>query len=91
MSMEPKEYIEKQTIERLNAENPSAKDLADGILGLYMRLWSKEDLVELIKNTHQALCTNCPKAENESSNWYQKVIWALVTAVAGALGYFIKQ
>lgn len=86
--MEPKEYIERQTLDRLSAENPSTKDLGDGIRMLYSRLWSKEELTNLIAQTHHRLCAKCTK--NDDRGWYQKVIWALITAGCTALAYFCK-
>lgn len=100
--MEPKEYLEQQTLSRLAADNPSIKDVAEGVKMIYSRLWSKDEITALIVQTHTALCVECPHVKKqgikdfqytdakEDKKWYQKVIWLLLTTAGAVVGYFIK-
>ena len=57
--MEPKDQLERQAIERLDGKNPSIKDVADAVKVIYWRLWSKDDLDEIIADKHRELCEQC--------------------------------
>ena len=92
--MEPKDYLEQRTLDRLDAADPTAKDLADGIKLLYGRLWTRDDLVALIVQEHNELCSKCVHHPHEAINdtrWYQKLIWALAAARCTVIGWFCKQ
>ena len=58
--MEPKDQLERQAIERLDGKNPSIKNVADAVKVIYWRLWSKDDLDEIIADKHRELCEQCP-------------------------------
>lgn len=61
MSLEPKEFLEKRTLERLDSNDPTMQDLANGIKMLLARLWTKEELDAQIIATHNRLCMSCPR------------------------------
>ena len=97
--MDPKEYLEKKTLDRLDAADPSNKDLADALKMIYGRLWSKDELTALIVQTHHALCSKCDKVQTckgtatiagIDAKWACGLITTLVSAVCAALAYFIK-
>lgn len=60
MSTKEADYLDEKTIDGLNAEEPSTRALADGIKLILRKLWSREDLEELIDKRHNQLCENCP-------------------------------
>lgn len=94
--LEPKEYLERKTLDRLDAPDPSNKDLADALKMIYGRLWSKDELTALIVQTHHALCSKCDKVQTCRTvggvdvKWACGIISTLVGAVCAALAYFIK-
>lgn len=54
------EYLDEKTLDRLNADEPSNRDLADGIKLILRKLWSEDDIKELITDRHKELCAECP-------------------------------
>lgn len=54
------EYLDEKTLDRLNADEPSNRDLADGIKLILRKLWSKDDIKDLITERHKELCAECP-------------------------------
>ena len=54
------EYLDEKTLDRLNADEPSNRDLADGIKLILRKLWSEDDIKELITERHKELCAECP-------------------------------
>lgn len=83
--MEAKEIIEQQTLARLDKEEPTAKDLADGIKLLAGKMWSKEEMTAFIDARHNALCASCkhykPKAEAKEDA--PETITAKLVAIVG--------
>ena len=59
MPKEPKDILDENVIERLNAANPTNRDIAEGLKLVIRRLWSEERLRELIKEEHRQLCEGC--------------------------------
>ena len=59
MPKEPKDILDENVIERLNAVNPTNRDIAEGLKLVIRRLWSEERLRELIKEEHRQLCEGC--------------------------------
>ncbi len=60
MPTKESDYLDEKTIDGLNAEEPSTRALAEGIKLILRKLWSREDLEELIDKRHKQLCENCP-------------------------------
>lgn len=60
MSTKEADYLDEKTIDGLNAEEPSMRALAEGVKLILRKLWSREDLEELIDNRHNQRCENCP-------------------------------
>ena len=101
MPLEPKEYFERRALERLDGENPTIKDLAEGLKMLYGRLWSKEELVALITATHNGLCMECPRAaavgravaasrtQGQRPDGLSPKLVAIITSLIGLLGTVI--
>lgn len=46
--MDPKDYLDKQTLDGLNEEEPSNRALAEGIKFIIRKLWSEKELNTLI-------------------------------------------
>ena len=59
MAKEPKDILDENVIERLNAANPTNRDIAEGLKLVIRRLWSEERLRDLIKAEHEQLCEGC--------------------------------
>ena len=59
MQKEPKDILDENVIERLNAQNPTNRDIAEGLKLVIRRLWSEERLRELIKEEHRQMCEGC--------------------------------
>ena len=87
-----KEYVEHRIIDRLAGENPSLKDVADGVRMIYSSLWEKSALDQHIKEVHNSLCLKCPhrKKGGKMSGKLIALISALVTAVVGLAGAVVK-
>ena len=64
--MDPKDYLDKQTLDGLNEEEPSNRALADGIKFIIRKLWSEKDLDQLIDARHKELCEQCPIRKSAS-------------------------
>lgn len=60
MGKEPKDILEEGIIGRLNGENPSNRDIAEGVKYVIMKLWSEEQLNGIIDRRHKELCERCP-------------------------------
>ena len=60
MAKEPKDILEEGIISRLNGENPSNRDIAEGVKYVIMKLWSEEQLNGIIDRRHKELCERCP-------------------------------
>ena len=87
-----KEYVEHTIIDRLAGENPSLKDVADGVRMIYSSLWGKEQLDEHIREIHNGLCAACTKRANPTDRamkWAGWIILALVAILAKVLGVSI--
>ena len=54
------EYLDEKTLDRLNTDEPSNRDLADGIKLILRKLWSEDDITALIDERHKELCAECP-------------------------------
>ena len=59
MAKEPKDILDENVIERLNAANPTNRDIAEGLKLVIRRLWSEERLRDLINEEHRQLCDGC--------------------------------
>ena len=59
MAKEPKDILDENVIERLNAANPTNRDIAEGLKLVIRRLWSEERLRDLIKEEHRQMCDEC--------------------------------
>lgn len=84
-----KEYVEHKIIDRLAGENPSLKDVADGVRMIYSSLWGKNELDAHIKEIHNGLCVNCSRKAKPADcviKWAGWVILALVAILAKLLG-----
>ena len=60
MAKEPKDILEEGIIGRLNRENPSNRDIAEGVKYVIMKLWSEDQLNSIIDRRHKELCERCP-------------------------------
>ena len=60
MAKEPKDILEEGIISRLNGDNPSNRDIAEGVKYVIMKLWSEEQLHSIIDRRHKELCEHCP-------------------------------
>lgn len=60
MAKEPKDILEEGIIGRLNGENPSNRDIAEGVKYVIMKLWSEDQLNSIIDRRHKELCERCP-------------------------------
>ena len=60
------DYLDEKTLDGLNKDEPSNRELAEGIKLILRKLWSEEDINSLIDKRHKALCDECPlrKAQN---------------------------
>ena len=84
-----KEYVEHKIIDRLAGENPSLKDVADGVRMIYSSLWGKEQLDDHIREIHNGLCANCSRKAKPADcviKWAGWVILVLVAILAKVLG-----
>lgn len=54
------DYLDEKTLDGLNKDEPSNRELADGLKLILRKLWSKEELDEMIENKHRELCEHCP-------------------------------
>ena len=54
------DYLDEKTLDGLNKDEPSNRELADGIKLILRKLWSEEDMNQLIERKHKELCENCP-------------------------------
>jgi len=93
--MEPKDYLERKALDRLAGKNPTNADIAEVVKLIYQRMWSKDELTAFIVQTHQTLCSRCPKTSHEKiygidAKWFCGIISTLVTAVTAALIYFVN-
>ncbi|MBQ8124659.1 MAG: hypothetical protein IJ173_02110 [Kiritimatiellae bacterium] len=92
--MDPKEELEKRAIARLDGEDPSNRDLADGVKVIIGRLWTKEDLREFVQHEQAAFCANCTRVKGARvslrERWAMGIITTLVGTLCAALGYYIK-
>ena len=59
MGKEPKDILDENVIERLNAANPTNRDIAEGLKLVIRMLWSKEQLEEYIETKLEEKCANC--------------------------------
>ena len=60
MAKEPKDILEEGIISRLNGDNPSNRDIAEGVKYVIMKLWSEDQLNDIIDRRHKELCEHCP-------------------------------
>ena len=58
--MDPKDYLDKQTLDGLNEKDPSNRALAEGIKFIIRKLWSEKELNTMIDARHRELCEQCP-------------------------------
>lgn len=58
-SKAPKDILDENVIERLNAANPTNRDIAEGLKLVIRMLWSKEQLEECIEQKLEEKCANC--------------------------------
>lgn len=89
---EPKEMLERETIERLGKPEPTLKDLADNMKLLYNKIWSKEELEEYIKAVHVQLCENCTRGQRIVGKrgyvgYALLVLYVLAQLIAAKLGF----
>ena len=54
------DYLDEKTLDGLNKDEPSNRELADGIKLILRKLWSEDDMNQLIDKRHRELCENCP-------------------------------
>lgn len=54
------DYLDEKTLDGLNKDEPSNRELADGLKLILRKLWSREELDEIIENKHRELCEHCP-------------------------------
>ena len=54
------DYLDEKTLDGLNKDEPSNRELADGIKLILRKLWSEEDMKQLIERKHKGLCEHCP-------------------------------
>lgn len=59
MAKEPKDILDENVIERLNAEDPTNRDIAEGLKLVIRMLWSEERLREVVREEHRQLCESC--------------------------------
>ena len=59
MAKEPKDILDENVIERLNAANPTNRDIAEGLKLVIRMLWSEERLREVVREEHRQLCDEC--------------------------------
>ena len=59
MAKEPKDILDENVIERLNAANPTNRDIAEGLKLVIRMLWSEERLREVVREEHRQLCEEC--------------------------------
>ena len=59
MAKQPKDILDENVIERLNAANPTNRDIAEGLKLVIRMLWSKEQLEEYIESKLEEKCANC--------------------------------
>lgn len=64
MAKEPKDILDENVIERLNAANPTNRDIAEGLKLVIRMLWSKEQLEEYIDTLLDEKCANCELRRN---------------------------
>ena len=60
MAKEPKDILEEGIISRLNGDNPTNRDIAEGVKYVIMKLWSEDQLNDIIDRRHKELCERCP-------------------------------
>ena len=65
--MDPKDYLDKQTLDGLNEEEPSNRALAEGIKFIIRKLWSEKELNQMIDARHRELCEQCPIRKSASA------------------------
>ena len=65
--MDPKDYLDKQTLDGLNEEEPSNRALAEGIKFIIRKLWSEKELNTIIDARHRELCEQCPIRKSVSA------------------------
>lgn len=83
--MEPKDIIDRQTLERLNKPNPSSKDLADGIKLIASKLWSKDEMTDFIDSRHAELCSRCPRFAVPAAQPAGDAITVKLVAIVGSI------
>lgn len=54
------DYLDEKTLDGLNKDEPSNRELADGIKLILRKLWSEDDMNQLIERKHKELCEHCP-------------------------------
>lgn len=65
--MDPKDYLDKQTLDGLNEKDPSNRALAEGIKFIIRKLWSEKELNTMIDARHRELCEQCPIKKSASA------------------------
>ena len=94
MSIEPKDELDRRTIERLDRPEPTNRDLADGLKLVLNRLWSKEDLRDFVQREQAIICEHCEKVKqaglSSREKWFMGVTGTLIATLCGVIGYFIK-
>lgn len=83
--VEAKDYLDQQTINRLDADEPSTKDIADGVKLLIRKMWSKEELGEFVEKKHDELCKRCPLRVQSGGNGDRDGISLKLVAIIGSL------
>lgn len=54
------DYLDEKTLDGLNKDEPSNRELADGLKLIIRKLWSREELDDIIAEKHRELCEHCP-------------------------------
>lgn len=84
-----REWVEHQTLAKLDAQEPTNKDLAEGIKMIYASLWDKKALDKHIRDIHNSLCADCSQKQGKKDvllKWSGWIILALLAIVGKLVG-----
>ena len=85
-----KKEHERNVIARLDAPDPTNRDLA-GVLKLMLeKMWDEKRLAEFVTAQHNALCTHCQARGGRVSWKLASGLIALATSLAGTVAYLVR-